>query len=232
MSGGVFNQYGHEAFHAAEGGAVNHHRTVLFVVLTSIFELEAFGEVVVHLDGTELPTASEGILHHEVEFGAVECGFTIFDVCGESLFFACLDDGLLCSFPVLFGADVLFAVHLVAEGNLSLIVLELQGLEDDEDDVHDAEEFLLHLIWAAEKVGIVLRKSAYTGQTVELTALFIAVDGSELCQTQGKVLVTAGFPCVDGAVVGAVHGLEEVLFALFWSGDGTEGVLSVLGVVS
>ena len=153
-------------------------------------------------------------------------------MCGESLFFACLDDGLLCSFPVLFGADVLFAVHLVAEGNLSLIVLELQSLEDDEDDVHDAEEFLLYLVGTAEKVGVVLRKSAYTGQTMELTALFVAVDGSELCQTQGKVLVATGLPGVDSAVVGAVHGLEEVLFALFGSGDGTERVLSVLGVVS
>ncbi len=71
-------------------------------------------------------------------------------------------------------------------------------------------------------MGIVLRKAAYTRQSVELATLFVAVYGAELSAAEGKFLVGTGFPCEDGAVVGAVHGLEHVLFAFFGSVDGLE----------
>ena len=38
-------------------------------------------------------------------------------------------------------------------------------------------------------MGIVLRKSAHTGQTVELTALLVAVHGAELGKAQRQVTV-------------------------------------------
>ena len=42
-------QHCHEAFHRAEGGAVDHHRTVFLLSDSFVFELEAFGQVVVNL---------------------------------------------------------------------------------------------------------------------------------------------------------------------------------------
>ena len=45
---------------------------------------------------------------------------------------------------------------------------ELEGLEDVEDDVHHLEELVLDLVGSAVDVGVVLRESAHSGQTVEL----------------------------------------------------------------
>ena len=93
MTCGVLNEHGGEALHRTEGCTVNHHGTVLEVVCTRVFEFKAFGQVVVHLDGTQLPTTSECVLHHKVELRTVEGCFAVFDNGGESLFLTCLDDG-------------------------------------------------------------------------------------------------------------------------------------------
>ncbi len=111
----MLNEYGYETFHGSERSAVNHHGAVLLVVGACVLELEAFGKVVVDLNGSQLPATAKGVLYHEVELGTVECGFAIFDVGGETLFFAGFNDGVLCAFPIFFRTDVLFAVHFVAE---------------------------------------------------------------------------------------------------------------------
>ena len=96
---------------------------MLLVVLAGVFELEAFGEVIVHLNRTQLPTAADGVFHHEVELRAVESGFAIFDAGVESLLFAGFDDGLFGAFPVVFRTDVLRTVGLVTERDLCFVVL-------------------------------------------------------------------------------------------------------------
>ena len=94
---------------------MDHHGTVFLVVAAGVFELESFGEVVVDLYCAELPAASECVLDHEVEFGAVECCFAKLGASFETLFGACVDDGLLGKVPVFVGADVFFLVLGVAE---------------------------------------------------------------------------------------------------------------------
>ena len=81
-------------------------------------------------------------------------------------------------------------------------------------------------------MGIVLGEAAHAGQAVELTTLLVAVNGTELGIADGQVTVAAGSGLVDLAVVGAVHGFEHVLLTLLGRGDGTEGVLTVLGIVA
>ena len=88
--------------------------------------------------------------------------------------------------PVLFATDVLLAVHLIAQGDLSLEVLEVQRLEDDEDDIHHLAEFFLDLVGAAEEVCVVLREATYTCQPVEFTALLVAIDRTELARRWGR----------------------------------------------
>ena len=61
-----------------------------------------------------------------------------------------------------------------------LEVLEIHRLEYDRDDVHYVQEFLLYLIGAAENMSIILRKATYTGQSVQLSALFIPANRTEL----------------------------------------------------
>ena len=81
-------------------------------------------------------------------------------------------------------------------------------------------------------MGVVLREAAHAGQAVQLTTLLVAVNGTELGIADGQVTVAAGSSLVNLAVVGAVHGLEHVLLALLGGGDGTERVLTVLGIVA
>ena len=211
---------------------MNHHGAVLLVVSAGIFEFEAFGQVVVHLNGTELPATAEGVLHHEVELRTVESGFAVFDAGRQAFFFASLDNGVFGLFPVFFRTDILLAVHLVAQGNLCLKVFEVEGLEDNHDDVHHTQELVLYLVRTAEDVRVVLGKAAHTRQSVQLTALFVTVHGAELCEAQGQVLITAGLPSVNGAVVRAVHGLEHILLAFFGRVDRLERVFAILGIVS
>ena len=45
---------------------------VLLVVLTHVCELEALWQLVVNLYGTQLPAASDGILHHKVELRTID----------------------------------------------------------------------------------------------------------------------------------------------------------------
>ena len=77
----------------------------------------------------------------------------------------------------------------MTQRDLRFVIVEFECLEDDEDDVHHVEELLFHLVGAAEDVGIVLRKSAHTGQTVKFTALFVAIDRAKFCDAQGQILV-------------------------------------------
>ena len=79
---------------------------------------------------------------------------------------------------------------------------------------------------------IVLGKAADTGQSVELAALLIAVNGTEFGKTEREVAIGARFAAEDFAMVRAVHWLEHILLALLRGLDRLERVLAVFCVVS
>ena len=106
----MLDEHSHEALHGAEGCTVNHHRTVLLVVLTHVFELEALWQLVVNLDGTQLPAASDGILHHKVKLGTIESSLTKFRAGLHALLLTSVDDSLLGCFPILVASDILLGI--------------------------------------------------------------------------------------------------------------------------
>ena len=106
-----------------------------------------------------------------------------------------------------------------------------EGGEHDADDIHHIQELLLHLVGTTEQVGIVLRERTYTRQTVQLTALLVAIYRTELCDTQGQVAIAAGLPSEDLAVVRTVHRLQHVLLILLGGMDGLERILAVVSIV-
>ena len=162
---------------------------MLLVVCASIFKLEAFRQIIVHLNRTKLPTTSQSILHHEVKFRTIESSLAIFYMCRQTFFFTGFDNRAFCLFPVFFRTDILLAVHLVAQGNLGFVILEVECAENDEDNIHYAQELVFHLVGTAEDVGIILGKSADTCQSMQLTTLFVTINRTELSQTQRKVFV-------------------------------------------
>ena len=133
--------------------------------------------------------------------------------------------------PHFIRTDILFLVIGVAQTDLCLEIIKVKGTEDNLNNLHYADKLVLYLIRTAVNVSIVLCKAAYTGQSVQFTTLLVTVYGSELGQTQRQILVTAGTPCEDFAVVRTVHGLEHVFLALFGGMDRLEAVLAVMSIV-
>ena len=69
----------------AEQRAVEHDHPVVGVVGAGVGQVEALGEVEVHLDGPELPRAAERVLEVQVDLRAVERAVTLVDDVLEAL---------------------------------------------------------------------------------------------------------------------------------------------------
>ena len=95
----MLNEHSYETLHRTERRTVDHDRTVFLVILTGVFEFETLRQVIVHLDGTELPAATECVLDQEVEFRTIESGFTGLFACRKVHFLTCLTNRVLCLLP-------------------------------------------------------------------------------------------------------------------------------------
>ncbi len=202
------------------------------IVGTRILEFKTFGEVVVDLYGAELPATSDCILHHEVELGTVERSLAKLGAGIQPFFGTSLDDCLLGKMPVFVAAYVFFLMLWIAKRNLCFVVFELQSLEDVEDDVHHLEEFILDLVGSTEDMGVVLREAAHTCQTMQFTALFVAIDRAEFGKAQRQFAIRTRESAEYLAVVRAVHGFEQILFTFFRRVYRLERVFAVLGIVT
>ena len=111
----MLDKYSYETFHRTERCPVNHHGTMFLIIISGIFEFETFGQIVIDLNSSQLPTATDGISYHKVEFRTVKSSFAIFYLGFETFLFTSLDDSLLGFFPVFFASDVLFPIHFVAQ---------------------------------------------------------------------------------------------------------------------
>ena len=91
--------------------------------------------------------------------------------------------------PYLVGADVFLVVIGVTKRDLRFVVLEIEGFEDDIDDLHDSDELLFNLILAAEDMRVILSKGTHACESVQLAGLLIAIDGTELRAAERQVFV-------------------------------------------
>ena len=82
-----------------------------------------------------------------------------------------------------------FSLLLGSRRDICFEVVKLQRLKYIEYDIHDLQELVLDLVGGAEDVGIVLRETAYTCQSVKLAALFVAVYCAKFRQTQWQFAV-------------------------------------------
>ena len=51
---------------------MNHHRAMLLIVGTGVGQIKALRQVVVDLDGSQLPLPPNYILNHKIDFGSVK----------------------------------------------------------------------------------------------------------------------------------------------------------------
>ena len=162
---------------------------MFLIVSTHIFEVEALGQVVVNLNGAQLPAAADCVANHKVEFRTIEGCLAVFNHSVKVLLFAGLDNLLLGLCPKFVAAHVFLVVVGVTKRYLCLNFVEVQSLENDLDNVHNLAELLFHLVGTAEQVRVVLRERTNTCKSVKLTTLLVTVNGSELCNSQRKVFV-------------------------------------------
>src|ERR1017187_8893944 len=71
----MFDEHADETLHGTKRCAVHHHRTMRPIVWTDVGEIEAFGQVVVQLDGAKLPFPADDVLHKKINLWPVESGF-------------------------------------------------------------------------------------------------------------------------------------------------------------
>src|SRR5574344_2757342 len=101
----------------------------------------------------------------------------------------CFYNSALSLFPNFITTYVFCFIIRVSQRNLCFYLIEIQCTEYNLDNIHYFQEFFFHLIWTTEDMCIILSETAYTSQSVQLAALFIAVYGPKLCITQRKVFI-------------------------------------------
>ena len=134
--------------------------------------------------------------------------------------------------PNLIRTDILLGVLWVAQGNLSLNVLEIEDGEHGLDDVHHTHELAFHLVGAAEDMGVILSERAHTGESVQLARLLVTIDGTKFGNAERQVFIRTGLPSENLTMVRTVHGLQHVFLSLLRSGDRTECIFRIVGVVT
>ena len=75
---------------------------------------------------------------------------------------------------------------------------------------------------------IILRERTHTREAVQLTALLIPIDGTELRTAERQVFVRTRRVLVDRAVVRTVHRFEQIDLTFLRRRDGLERVLAVM----
>ena len=165
--------------------AVNHVRLMTLSVFSHILKVEPFRQIEVELNCGGLPLAADRILDLEVDFRPVECSAAFVDFVFKPAFFNRLDKRLLSLFPTGGIADRFCGFRR----QIGFDFLELESLPDVETEVENFHDLAFNLFRRADDVCIVLRKAADAHESVEHSALLIAVDGSEFRPAAGQFAV-------------------------------------------
>ena len=187
-AGEVFDEHADEALHRSERRAVDHHRAVHLAVASLVGQVEALRQVVVHLNGAELPLASDDVLDHEVNFGSVEGRFTGLLGPGHAEAFRRITAGLFGLVPAGRVADVLRRVR-VAKADTNAVVFHPERSENDLHEFDAAQHFLRDLVLGHEEVRVVLGEATHAGHARDFARLFPAVHRAEFGQAQRQITV-------------------------------------------
>ena len=199
-----FDKNTEEAFDGTHGGAVQHHRNVLLVVLADILGTKALREVKVDLDGTALPVTSEAVLQREFELRAVEGAFTRVQDVVEASELRGFGEGGFSLVPNFVGTHALFR----AGGELHHDVVETEVMVDFLHEGAEVGHFACNLVFGTEDVGVILHKAAHAHQAVHRTGRFVTVALTEFGKAHRKVTPATETRVENLDVAGAVHRLH------------------------
>ena len=184
---------------------------MLLAVGSDEMHVEALRLVEVELNRRHLPLAADGVLHLEVDLGAVERASALVHLDLELLGGYRLLERLYRLVPTLGLPHRL----LGARGEVGLDVREAEALPHVEREPQDLEDLVLHLLGGAEYVRVILREAAHAQEPVQDPALLVAVDGAELRPPKRQVAVGADLRLVDHDVERAVHRLDVKILPVY-----------------
>ena len=136
---------------------MEHHGAVGQTVGAGVLQVEAVGQGVVDLNGTELPAALQGIFDVKFEFWSVKGAFFGQDLVGQVCSLECFFEHLFRLVPLLVGADALWW----ARGEFDVNAVEGKGVVDLVEQVDESADLILHLFGRTEDVPVVLRKASH-----------------------------------------------------------------------
>lgn len=167
-----------ETLNGAEAYAVNHNRTLLAAVLCGVLQVKSLRHLEVKLDGTALPGSSQGVSQVEVNLGAVECAVAFIDDVIHSHVLKGLLQTVCCHLPILVGTH-----GILRSGGQLYEILEAELAVNLVNQLCYALDFILDLVVSHKDMGIILREAAHTHQSMKLSALFMAVNQSQLANS-------------------------------------------------
>src|SRR5690606_3940886 len=103
-------------------------------------------QVVIHLNGSQLPLTAQRVLHHEVELRSVESCFSIFDYGIQPFVASRIDDRVFCFLPVFLATYIFISVLLVAERYLSGEILKPKRAEYIQHQIDYLLELVIELL--------------------------------------------------------------------------------------
>ena len=204
----MFDQDADKAFIAAKDRAVEHDGAVLCAILADIACVETFGQHAVGLDRADLPSTADRIGEMPFELGCVKCAFAgqFFPAIllgREAGLDDCVAQFLFGLVPIGVAAEALFG----AQRQLDRIG-KAEILVDPVCERAEILHFLHNLVFAAEDVGVVLRKLSHAHQAMERAMRLVAMAAAIFVKPQRQVAVGFDALTEDQDMCRAVHRLQ------------------------
>jgi hypothetical protein len=147
------------------------------------------------------------ILDLDINLRAIKDAFTGIERIGKPLLVEGLLQGLGGLLPVGVTTDIFFRPG----GEIDIILVKAEGLEDQEIQVEDIDDLIFKLIRLTEDMGIILSKATDPQQAVQGAGTFIAIDSAQFAPADGKLAITPLPAVLDADMKRAVHRFELIL---------------------
>ena len=186
----MLDHHANKSLHTTKRSAVDHDWPMWCIVSTDVGKTKSLWQIVVNLNGSQLPLSPQTIIDHEVNLGSVECRFAFFFGEGLAQRFGCFSTSLFCQVPVRRIANVFVTVGITL-ANTYGIIFHTHGAKHNFDQLDTADQFIGKLFLSHKQVSVVLSESAHARQTTDLAGLLPTIHGSKFSQPQRQVAIAA-----------------------------------------
>ncbi len=226
-AGEVLGEDRDEALERAAHGAMDHHRTMVGVVLADVLEVEALRRVVVELDRAELPRAADRVGDVEVDLRTVKGAVTRLELVRHARRLERGTQRRLGAIPERVVADTNLGAGREPDGRA-----QAERLVVAEDEFDEKANLVLDLVLGDEDVAIVLLELPHAREARERARHLVPVQHVERHVAERQLAVRVLLREVEQIVRRAVHRLQREVVLLGLAVENEEHVLAILAPMS